>query len=205
MNTNIRHFNRVKLLLKLADTFRRALDYQKDPNPEHWGTIKGAHVHKDENGNIDGGAGGALNGRPIKKPTKNENNGGQPEGNGYNEHVVVTAKGGHKFPEALFVNKQKFRNHLRDHSDDLKKAGIRTEADYRRETRRVIESPVGGDILGHIANKKNNQIVRYDKRINLFVKGNPDRGVFTSFVPDGEPRLYYESMKKGDLAHNGED
>ena len=73
--------NRVKILLKLADIFRRALDYQKDPNPEHWKTINGAHVHKDENGNIDGGAGGALNGMSIKKPTKNANNGGQSEEN----------------------------------------------------------------------------------------------------------------------------
>lgn len=55
--------NRVKLLLKLADTFRRALDYQKDPNPEHWKTAHGAHIHIDENGNCDGGAGGALNGK----------------------------------------------------------------------------------------------------------------------------------------------
>ena len=193
MNTNIRHFNRVKLLLRLADTFRRAVDKIDCNGAEH--DKKGLFTGK---GNSGGGT-------PVKKPTENANSGGQSEGNGYNEHVVVTAKGGHKFPEVLFVNKQKFRNHMRDHGDDLKKAGIRTEADYRRETRRVIESPVGGDILGHIANKKDNQIVRYDKRINLFVKGNPDRGVFTSFVPDGEPGLYYESMKKGDLAHNGED
>ncbi len=56
--------NRVKLLLKLANAFRRAraLDYEKDPNPEHWKTINGAKVHLDKNGKYDGGAGGKFNG-----------------------------------------------------------------------------------------------------------------------------------------------
>ena len=54
--------NRVKLLLKLANAFRRALDYEKDPNPEHWKTINGAKVHVDKNGKYDGGAGGKFNG-----------------------------------------------------------------------------------------------------------------------------------------------
>lgn len=49
---------RVKELLRLA----RALDYEKDPNPEHWKTINGAKVHVDKNGKYDGGAGGKFNG-----------------------------------------------------------------------------------------------------------------------------------------------
>lgn len=40
----------------------RTLDYEKDPNPEHWRTISGAKVHLDNNGEIDGGAGGNFNG-----------------------------------------------------------------------------------------------------------------------------------------------
>lgn len=40
----------------------RTLDYEKDPNPEHWRTISGAKVHLDQNGEIDGGAGGNFNG-----------------------------------------------------------------------------------------------------------------------------------------------
>ena len=42
---------------------KKTLDYQKDPNPENWRTIKGAKVHIDENGKIDGGAGGKFNGK----------------------------------------------------------------------------------------------------------------------------------------------
>ena len=41
----------------------RALDYNRDPDPEHWKTINGAKVHVDENGNYDGGAGGKFTGR----------------------------------------------------------------------------------------------------------------------------------------------
>lgn len=40
----------------------RTLDYEKDPNPEHWRTISGAKVHLDQNGEIDGGAGGKFTG-----------------------------------------------------------------------------------------------------------------------------------------------
>lgn len=59
---------RVKALWDLAEAFgvRRPVrdqTYPKDPNPEHWKTINGSHVHMDKNGNYDGGAGGKFNGR----------------------------------------------------------------------------------------------------------------------------------------------
>ncbi len=44
-----------------------------------------------------------------------------------------------------------------------------------------------------VVGRKRQQIVRYDKRMNLFVKGNPDRGVFTSFIPEGKQGKYYFS------------
>ena len=40
----------------------RALDYERDPDPENWRTISGAHVHVNNEGKIDGGAGGRFNG-----------------------------------------------------------------------------------------------------------------------------------------------
>lgn len=49
----------VNNLWKLA----RALDYARDPDPKHWKTINGSHVHLDGNGNYDGGAGSKFNGR----------------------------------------------------------------------------------------------------------------------------------------------
>ena len=42
--------------------YYKALDYQKDPDPDHWKTISGAKVHLDNNGEIDGGAGGKFTG-----------------------------------------------------------------------------------------------------------------------------------------------
>lgn len=59
---------RVKALWNLAEAFGvirtvRDQTYPKDPNPEHWKTINGSHVHMDKNGNYDGGAGGKFNGR----------------------------------------------------------------------------------------------------------------------------------------------
>ena len=51
-----------KLFTALAFAYK-TLDYEKDPDPENWRTIKGAHVHVDNEGKIDGGAGGKFNGR----------------------------------------------------------------------------------------------------------------------------------------------
>ena len=50
--------NTLRHLILLA----RALDYDKDPDPKHWKTINGSHVHLDKNGNYDGGAGNKFNG-----------------------------------------------------------------------------------------------------------------------------------------------
>lgn len=145
-----------------------------------------------------------MNGKRLSHPAENTNHIGQSEENGYNEHIAVTAKGKHEFSEVLFLNKQKFKNHFTKHQKEFEKIGITTFGQYKQETRRIIESPVGGDILGHIANRKQNQIIRYDKRLNLFVKGNPAKGVFTSFIPE-DGIAYYEYMRKGDLARNGEE
>ncbi len=51
---NVLHYMRI---------IARALDYAKDPDPKHWKTINGSHVHLDKNGNYDGGAGSKFNGR----------------------------------------------------------------------------------------------------------------------------------------------
>ena len=48
---------------------KKTLDYNKDPNPDNWVTMKGSHVHL-ENGKIDGGAGGKFNGQSYKGSKK---------------------------------------------------------------------------------------------------------------------------------------
>lgn len=50
-------------LVQCLRILARALDYAKDPDPDHWKTINGSHVHLDKNGNYDGGAESKFNGR----------------------------------------------------------------------------------------------------------------------------------------------
>ena len=50
-------------LVQCLRILARALDWAKDPDPDHWKTINGSHVHLDKNGNYDGGAGSKFNGR----------------------------------------------------------------------------------------------------------------------------------------------
>lgn len=119
--------------------------------------------------------------------------------------VPVTSKinptGVNKFPRQVFKNKAKAKNHFEKHKKEFKNVGIYTFNDYVAITKRTIESPVGGNIIGHANNQK--QIIRYNKKLNLFVKGNPDRGAFTSFVPEGEPGEYYLRVLEEDLKNGG--
>ena len=119
--------------------------------------------------------------------------------------VPMTSKinptGVNKFPRQVFKNKAKAKNHFEKHKKEFKNVGIYTFNDYVAITKRTIESPVGGNIIGHANNQK--QIIRYNKKLNLFVKGNPDRGAFTSFVPEGEPGEYYLRVLEEDLKNGG--
>lgn len=60
-----------------------ACDYEPDPNPENWRTINGAKVHINNEGYIDGGAGGKFNGQSYKGTKKQahagESTGEKPE------------------------------------------------------------------------------------------------------------------------------
>lgn len=113
----------------------------------------------------------------------------------------INSTGVNKFPEQVFKNLSKAKNHYEKHKKDLLAAGIHSYEEYLQATKKTIESAVGGEINGH--ENGMNQIVRYNTKINLFVKVNPDRGVFTSFVPEGEPGEYYQVILKGDLKHGG--
>ena len=179
--------NRVPLLRELARIFHSVKD----------SIDKNGRNHSEKDGRFTKGNGQSKNIGYNKK--KKDKQWKRPM------RTVVSAKGNHKFPEILFKTVSKFKNHFDKHDIGFGKCGIASFEDYERETRRIIESPVGGDILGHVASRKNRQIIRYDKRMNLFVKGNPDRGVFSSFVPDGAPGEYYKEQREGDLAHDGEE
>lgn len=108
-----------------------------------------------------------------------------PAGNRYNKrkkkyrdlsHEPMTTKidpsGVNKFPEQVFKNLAKAKNHYEKHKKDLLEAGIHSYEEYLQKTKDTIESAVDGEINGH--ENGMNQIVRYNTKINLFVKGNPD-------------------------------
>ena len=192
--------NRVKLLLKLANAFRRALDYQKDPDPDHWGTINGAHVHKDENGNIDGGAGGALNGKLIEKPTENANNSGQNEEKDYNKSERSTTpkkklspSGKNYIAVRNFGCEADLEHHVTKHLAVEKEFAGMTEAEYIQAGINLLESPVGNGIEGYMDSIGN--IIRYNRHKNWLAIGN-DGGLFTFYAPKTGHNFYLALRRK---------
>lgn len=70
---------------------KRTLDYQKDPNPDNWVTMKGSHVHL-ENGKIDGGAGGKFNGQSYKGTKKQAHAGKSEESSTFSKKYESKAR-----------------------------------------------------------------------------------------------------------------
>lgn len=64
----------------------------------------------------------------------------------------------------------------------------------------LIQMPTGGNIIGHKDEKE--IITRYNVETNEFVKGRPDRGIYTLFKPD-DGIEYYNRKKKGDVERGG--
>ena len=59
----------------------------------------------------------------------------------------------------------------------------------------LAQSPCVGNILGY--KTKHNQVCRYDKEKNDYVKGNPEKGIITMFKPT-EGREYFDRLKKSE-------
>lgn len=117
---------------------------------------------------------------------------GEPSPDGVNTFAV---KG--------FRNAQKLNNHWengRTHKEEYRKDGILTKKAYEERAVELLESPVGGDIRGHIDGQGN--VIRYDAKTNDFAKGNPEKGVTTMFKPDDREK-YYDEMRKKDLENGG--
>lgn len=140
----------------------------------------------------------------AEKPTENRYNEKKRRYRDLSHEPMITKinpSGVNKFPEQVFKNLAKAKNHYEKHTTKLLEAGIHSYEEYLQSTKMTIESAVGGEIRGHANSQK--QIIRYNTKINLFVKGNPDRGVFTSFVPDGEPGKHYSEVLEEDLNNGG--
>lgn len=135
-----------------------------------WVTINGKHVLL----NKDSGAGGGAS--------------------------AVSAKGANEFKVKDFRNKQKRKNHFKDHKEEFIEDGILTEEQYVAEALKLAESPVGGSVLGHKDGHGN--VIRYDKEKNWFVKGNPSRGLTTFFKPKNR-LVYYKERLTEDIEHGG--
>ena len=125
---------------------------------------------------------------------------GAPYGNDNAAKDHVSSEGRNEFRVKGFVNKQKRNNHWYGNSEKLVKRrseyakdGIVTVEQYEERALDLVQSSVGGDIVGY--KNKHDQVIRYDKKRNDFVKGHPQKGVFTMFKPD-DGAEYFERMKK---------
>lgn len=117
-----------------------------------------------------------------------------------NANIAPSARGTNYLKVKGFSNKQKLMNHWkngRTHRDEYPDL---TMEQYVATAVKLAESPVGGDILGHI--DKNDDVIRYNVKTNDFVKASLTKGIRTMFKPD-EGFKYYQRMLEGDLKHGG--
>ena len=115
-----------------------------------------------------------------------------------NAKIEVSSTGSNIFKVKNFRSKQALNNHVSKHGKEY--PGF-TKEQYIKRALELIERPVSGEILGH--KTKDNVLIRYDKNTNDFVKGRPDKGIYTMFRPI-EGQAYYDKQKEEDLKHGGE-
>lgn len=111
--------------------------------------------------------------------------------------MTVSPTGANKFEKRGFKSKQGLNNHWAEHGHQY--PGF-TREQYEKRSLELVESAVGGKILGHT--DKDDVVVRYDKEANDFVKGKPPKGVFTMFKPE-DGAAYYQAQREEDLKHGG--
>ncbi len=124
----------------------------------------------------------------------------EKDSTGSNAHakIITSARGANKFTKYGFMN----RNKEKAHEKHLKEFEGLTMDQYIASGMELVQMAVGGDILGH--KDKDEIITRYNVKTNEFVKGRPDRGMYTFFKPING-KTYYDEMKMEDLAHGGRD
>lgn len=192
--------NRVKILLKLADTFHRALDKIDRNGAEH--DEGGLFTGKRIGGSVGSGS---LNRKTIEKKAGNVNNGGQFREKDYNKNEENTspkkklsASGKNRISVRGFGSSDDLKRHIDKHlSKEKAFAGMSAE-EYIAEGLKLLESPVGNGIEGHMDSLGN--IVRYDRVRNLIAIGD-DGGLFTFYSPQKGHEKYLnlrrEALKYG--------
>lgn len=126
--------------------------------------------------------------------------GGSTSG-GSNAKIEVSPTGVNKFKVRGFKNKQKLMNHWkngRSHGEEFPE--FSTAKEYEQAALKLIEMPVGGNVLGHADAHGN--VIRYDKDTNIFVKGDPQKGIRTMYRPPDEEK-YYISQREEDMKYGG--
>lgn len=111
--------------------------------------------------------------------------------------------GANTFETRGFKNKQYLKNHWSNkggHAEQYKSDGILTAEQYEQRALSLIESPTNKSILGHCT--KSGIVVRYDKEKNDFVKGHPQKGIYTMFKPNDGLKYYKNELRK-DIDHGG--
>lgn len=122
--------------------------------------------------------------------------------NSENNSTGLSPRGANTFKVRGFRSKAKQNNHYYKHEDEYKSLGLNTPEEMNEYALNQLESPVGGDIIGHIDGHHN--VIRYNTKVKTYAKGDPDRGVTTFYIAkDGDS--YYERMKAEDLKHGGKD
>ncbi|WP_297967568.1 DUF1073 domain-containing protein [uncultured Anaerovibrio sp.] len=161
---------------------QKTTDAKSPQNGKQWITINGAKVLIDNNGNVIAGAEGNINKKDSQSATKNDK--------------ITSAQGANIFTKYGFIN----RNKEKAHEKHLSEFGDITMEQYIARGMELVQMPVGGDILGH--KDKNEIITRYNVKTNEFVKGRPDRGIYTFYKPR-DKKVYYDVMKRKDLENGG--
>lgn len=113
--------------------------------------------------------------------------------------------GTNEFEVKGFGSKQKLNNHWqngRTHRAEYDKDGITTKEQDVQRALELVQSATSENILGHV--DKDGSVIRYDKKKNDFVKGQPDKGITTMYKPVDGLR-YYEDQRRKDLEHGGRD
>ena len=123
-----------------------------------------------------------------------------------NSHSV-SPSGSNHFEVRGFASIQKRNNHWFGNDEkhvkrreDYAKDGITTVEQYGDRALELVESPVGGSVIGHADGHGN--VIRYDRDKNDYVKGNPKKGIRTMYKPDDKEQ-YYEEQLKEDINHGG--
>lgn len=184
---------------KEQKTEQESIEIESDPVTPRMNLIQPGTVKKELERTLSG------QGQNISESTSSEQD--PSTGETRNSHGV-SPSGRNHFEVRGFASIQKRNNHW--FGDDEKhvkrreayaKDGITTVEQFGDRALELVESPVGGSVIGHADGHGN--VIRYDRDKNDFVKGNPQKGIYTMFKPENGEEYYKEKLKE-DLLHGGE-